>query len=212
MVMKKLLFSLGLTVISINLFAQIDFIKFIGEKPFRTKIKKVTDSSVIYQTGRGPEFTSLIKSIDFIEYGGQRVIYYNYLPADHDIYTPELQKISKERPLELMKKGGKVFIPITIKTEGNMLGNIFMRELLPDYNYWEIVNSEQEAEFILNFIYDDSGRDKVYFTLKTRDNNIFYKSTVVKAETTFSRSSQASGSVVSLLKTEMNKIWNNKIK
>jgi len=190
-------------------FSQVDFIKLSGETPFRTKIKTVTDSLISYQYGKGPEFTSRVKSIDYVEYGGQRVVYYNYKPAEHDIMSPELQNISTVNPKELMKKGHKVFIPVTSKIQGNLLGNIFMRELLPEYNYWQIVNSEEEAEFILNFIYDEEGRDKVYFTLETRAHKIFYKSTVVKAETTYSRTTQSRNSVQALLRVEMKRIMKN---
>lgn len=208
--MKKVISSISLILLSVGLFAQFDFIKLEGEKPFRTKIKRVTDSIVFYQEGSGPEFTAKLKSVDFIEIGGQKVVYYNYKPADHDIYTEELKKRSLENPLGLMKQGGKVFIPITSTDKRNVVGNALVRELLPDYNLWQVVNSEPEAEFILNFIYNDKGKDKVYFNLKTRDNKVFYTSTVIRAKTNyFSRNREANDSVIALLGKEMKRIKKN---
>jgi len=204
--MKRVVCTIISTFFLIVCFGQIDFIKLSGENPFRTRILKVTDSLIVYQNGRGPEFTSSVKSIDYVEYGGQRVVYYNYKPSEHDIMTPELQRISIDSPKDLMKKGGKVFITVTSKTQRNLLGNIFMRELLPEYNYWQVVNSEGEAEFLLNFIYDEQGRDKVHFILETRNHELFYTSTVVRAETTYSRTTECQNSVKSLLLVEMKKI------
>jgi hypothetical protein len=205
--MKKTSISLSLLILSTGLFAQFDFIKLVGDKPFKTRIKRVTDSIIIYQEGTGPEFTANLKALDFIEIGGQKVVYYNYKPADHDIYTPELKRISDEKPLDLMKKDGKVFIPITTTDKRNAVGNAVIREILPSYNLWEVVNTEPEAEFILTFIYDDSGKDKVYFILKTRDNQIFYKSRVIHAKVNFfSRNKEANDSVIALLEREMTRI------
>jgi hypothetical protein len=208
--MKKVFSSISLMLLSVGLFAQFDFIKLVGEKPFRTKIKRVTDSIVIYQEGSGPELTANLKSLDFIEIGGQKVVYFNYKPADHDIYTEELKKRSVDNPLDLMKQGGKVFIPITSLDKRNVVGNALIRELLPGYNLWEVENSEPEAEFILNFIYNDAGKDKVYFNLKTRDNKVFYTSTVIHAKTNFfSRNREANDSVIALLEKEMKRIKKN---
>jgi hypothetical protein len=206
--MKKIFALIILAVISKGLSAQIDFIKQPGEKPFRAEIKKVSDSTILYQSAIGRvEFTIPTRLIDFIEYGGQRIVYYKYKPAEHDINTPELQKLSKEDPLSLIKQGSKVFIPITSTSiERNYLGNIFMREFLPDYSLWEVVPSEQEAQFILNYFYDENGRDKIYFTLKTRDNKVFYSSGIFPAQATWTRAAEARDCVKYLLEHEIPRI------
>ncbi len=51
-----------------------------------------------------------------------------------------------------MKKGGKVYIPIASDNYKNVLGRFNMREQLTNnYELWEVVDIEEEVEFILEF-------------------------------------------------------------
>ncbi len=121
------------------------------------------------------------KDIAYIEYleGGL-----HYINTDNiiDLNTTELQKTAKEDPNKLIQKGNSVYIPFSSTKVVTRSGGIRLRKMVQELGYWNVVGCDKEAHFILEFVYDERGKDKAYIILKTRDNIIFYKSKKVSAK------------------------------
>ena len=64
----------------------------------------------------------------------------------------ELLKVSRENPIELTKKGNKVFV--VIPDEASLSGERYFLDALEEWGYWEIVSEKSEAHFIIVFSID----------------------------------------------------------
>jgi hypothetical protein len=62
----------------------------------------------------------------------------------------------------------KVYVPLASKTIQQRSGAKKLRELLMADKHWEIVGCEQEADFLLLYVFDDSGADHAYLEVRDR--------------------------------------------
>lgn len=102
------------------------------------------------------------------------VLLIEYLGSGLKILQPD--KIKKvppvpfDRDLEsFLKRGKKVYIPLASNINQQRWGSKKLRELLMEDNYWEIVGCEDEADFILEYVFDDKGADHAYLMVSDRN-------------------------------------------
>lgn len=199
--MKKIIWTLFLLNLVISANAQRDFIKPTGKDGFFGEVDSLSSNFVILKGEPHSKYAT--NDLDYIEFEQQGFKFFNYNPKEHDINNDTLRLISKSNPELLLRKGSKVFIPISSNTLDNVLGRIEMREAIKNYNIWTVVPTPFEAEFILNYFYDDRGSDKVYLTITSREGQLIISSPKYRAETTLSPWKQAQESVSKLLRKTM---------
>src|SRR5690554_3490284 len=95
----------------------------------------------------------------------------------------ELLKVSRENPIELTKKGNKVFVEIP--DEASLSGERYFLDALEEWGYWEIVSEKSEAHFIIVFSIDKKAMlDKTASVVfKTLEDKEFKKSKPYRAST-----------------------------
>jgi hypothetical protein len=201
--MKNLLVVVAsFCILSAN--AQNDFLKLSDGQSLRVEITQFTDSEVSYRAGKGLVVTLTVDKISFVETEQNGIFYYTYDVKAHDINSPELQQRAADNPESLMKKGGKVYIPISSTNYKNVLGRFNMREELKNnYDLWEVVDTEYEAEFILDYFFEEDGKDRCFFRLKTREGNVFYSSREISSEGSVRPSNESKMSVHKLCEKEI---------
>ena len=160
---------LGFTINDMN--AQ-DYVKPINGKGFFAKIIEQSEDDIVYESQK-IRFNIPKKDIAFIEYLEMGIIYYN---------KESIQKLDIANYSGLLyAKGNRIYIPFASKTVAQRAGALKLRELLSNDGFWKIVDCEEEAHCIMEYIFDESGKDRAYLAIKDRNGNILYKSAKVSA-------------------------------
>ena len=69
---------------------------------------------------------------------------------------------------DFIKQGKKIYIPMASFTVQQRYGAKKLRELLMEDGYWTIVGCEDEVDFILEYVFDDRGKDHAYLLFSDR--------------------------------------------
>ena len=75
----------------------------------------------------------------------------------------------------------KVYVPLASSSTQQRWGAKRLRELIMEDNYWKVVGCEQEADFVLEYIFDDNGSDHAYLEVTDRLGNLVASSYSVSA-------------------------------
>lgn len=67
--------------------------------------------------------------------------------------------------------GKKVYIPVATSIIEQRYGSITIRNLVENNGPWQIVGCPEEADFILKYIFDETGKDKAYLLFCDRVGN-----------------------------------------
>ena len=79
-------------------------------------------------------------------------------------------------------KGNNLYIPMNSTKIAARAGGYMLRKLMmADRENWNVVDTPQEAHYIVKYIFDDSGSDKGYLKVEDRNGNVVYISNSVKA-------------------------------
>jgi len=171
--MKKSIFVFCFFFGFVNMNAQ-DYIKPIEGKGFYAKVTKEDSDEIFYESNR-TKFTIPKKEVILIEYLERGVVIYN------KEYIKELD-VSNYRGF-LYAEGNSVYIPFHSNKSAQRGGAIELRKLLAGDGFWKVVDCEQEAHFIMEYVFDEySGLDKAYFRIKNRNGKILYTSEKVRAK------------------------------
>ena len=162
------LFFMGI----INLNAQ-DYIKTVDGQGFFAKIVSDEENKIIYESNK-TKFTILKKEIVLIEYSERGLIIYN------KEFIQEID-IPRDSNALLYAKGNCVYIPFSSNRVVQRAGSKQLRQLLAEDGFWKIVDCEQEAHCIIEYVFDDKGKDKAYLRIKDREGAILYISPKVGA-------------------------------
>lgn len=169
--MPRLLAMSFIVAFSGNAVAQ-DYIKPVTGNPFYASVKEVTDSTVTYEKNKVIKTTAL-KDIVLIEYEEDGIVEYNksgIKPLDLSNYSGGLYA-----------KGTNVFIPCSGDNISQREGSKYLKKLIQESMYWNIVDCPEEAHCIMKYVFDDTGRDHAYLLITDRDGKILYKSPKVSA-------------------------------
>ena len=200
--MKKIITILLTLLISVMALSQDknSIIKLTDGNKYRVKIILLDLDRITYETENDIMRSTKIEEVEFVETENDGFVFYQYDKEEHDIYNETLKSISENEPMELIKQGGKVFIPISAKDYKTVLGRFFIKDKISESNLWQVVDTEYEAEFILEYYFEEKGRDKNYFVLKTRDGAEFYRSKNILTSSSYIPMNEAKKSVEKLYK------------
>ena len=148
-----------------------DLIKLTNGKSFFAEIRSNNGETGVYEKSNRI-VTQSIDEIALIEYleGG---IEYHHLESLR-IINPD----SIETPAS--KRGNKVYIPFSSDKVAHRCGALKLRELVSEGGLWQVVDCEEEAHFIMEFIYSESGKDHGYINIKDRQGNVIYQTSKVR--------------------------------
>lgn len=100
-----------------------------------------------------------------------------------EVYRPDLL-----RPVDISTAkspfyaaGNKIYVPMNSTKIAQRSGAGTLKMLLVKDISWNIVDTEEEAHYIMKYVFDDSGRDSAYLIVEDRDGNQIYKSGKVSA-------------------------------
>jgi len=200
--MKKIITILLTLLISVMALSQDknSIIKLTDGNKYRVKIILLDLDRITYETENDIMRSTKIEEVEFVETENDGFVFYQYDKEEHDIYNETLKSISENEPMELIKQEGKVFIPISAKDYKTVLGRFFIKDKISESNLWQVVDTEYEAEFILEYYFEEKGRDKNYFVLKTRDGAEFYRSKNILTSSSYIPMNEAKKSVEKLYK------------
>lgn len=168
--MKKLLVFSFLCLLGQFVFAQ-DLVRRTNGEILFTKIESIDSEKISYSVG--PRQVSIsVDSIAFIEYLEGGVEYFN---------RNSIQKIDpKEIDGLAHRHGNKVYVPFSSETVAQRSGSLKLKELITNSGLWEVVACEEEAHFIMKFVYSEEGKDHGTIVILDRLGNLLYESPKVK--------------------------------
>lgn len=67
-----------------------------------------------------------------------------------------------------LAKGKRVYVPLASSSVQQRWGAKRLRELIMEDKYWQVVGCEDEADFILEYVFDDKGSDHAYLLFSDR--------------------------------------------
>ncbi|MBO4588566.1 MAG: hypothetical protein J5711_06700 [Bacteroidales bacterium] len=82
---------------------------------------------------------------------------------------------------EFLAAGRKVYIPIASPTVVQRSGSFWLCSKILDDGFWIVVGCAEEADFILEYVYDDKGKDHAYLVFYDRNQNVVLKTKSVSA-------------------------------
>ena len=157
-------------------------------------------SQTIIRTVDGKNYWTETKSEEFVGaedisvYVGRRVLLipmsdimlYEDLEKGLKILQPnKLQKVDpvafNGKRLSFMAKGKRVYIPLASNSTQQRWGARRLQELITENGYWQIVGCEEEADFIMEYIFDDKGKDHAYIIISDRFGRAILKTESVGA-------------------------------
>ena len=152
-------------LLNLALYSQ-DLVRLTDGKSFLVDIEFVNDESIFYQVGKR-QITISKDNIAFIEYleGGVEYIH----PETLNIINPD----SIAEPV--YKKGNKVYIPFSSEEVAQRSGALRLRELVAKSKLWQLADCEEEAHFVMEFVYSDKGRDHANIDIMDRYGNLIYQ-------------------------------------
>lgn len=117
---------------------------------------------------------------DIILISKDSVLLYEDMELGVHLFAPD--KIHRANPTaysgdasSYFAQGKKVHIPLTSDKIAQRWGSRFLLKAIMEDNYWIVVGCAAEADFILEYVYDEKGSDHAY--LRLSDGN---KKTVLK--------------------------------
>jgi len=155
----------------VNINAQ-DYIKPIEGNGFYAKVTNTIGDTIFYESNR-TKFTISKKEVKLIEFLERGIVIYN------KEYVQNID-VSNYNGL-LYAEGNCVYIPFANDKVVQRAGAIKLRQLLKEDGFWKVVDCEQEAHFIIEYVFDETGLDKAYFHIKNRNGKIIYTSPKVGA-------------------------------
>lgn len=143
-----------------------DLIKLTNGSSYFVEIQSIDNDVVTYNNGNRT-VTRSIDEIALVEYLEGGVEYF---------HLESLQIISPddiETPVD--KKGNKVYIPFSSDKVAHRCGALKLRELVAESGLWQVVDCEEEAHFVMEFVYSDTGKDHGFVNIKDRYGNIIHQ-------------------------------------
>jgi len=154
--MKKKLRSgliLLFSMLTLNAFGQYDFIQTVDGNQYWLDIETEDFDEIAVPDGRR---TRRIPKSD--------IVLIEYMEDGLKILQKD--KLKKVEPVafsdnveEFVKQGKRVYIPLASFIIQQRYGARKLRDLLMEDGYWKVVGCEEEADFILEYVFDDKGKD-----------------------------------------------------
>lgn len=164
---KKILSAIILTMVSVSVYSQ-GFMRTVDGKNYWTETK-ISDFKIL-------EDLSVSDGRRVFRIQKSDILLVEFMEDGLVILQPD--KVKKVPPVafeddfnSLMAKGKKVYVPLASSIVAQRSGAKRLREMLEELNFWEVVGCEEEADFILEYVYDDKGSDHAYLLFSDREGN-----------------------------------------
>jgi len=177
--MKKKLRSgliLLFSMLTLNAFGQYDFIQTVDGNQYWLDIETEDFDEIAVPDGRR---TRRIPKSD--------IVLIEYMEDGLKILQKD--KLKKVEPVafsdnveEFVKQGKRVYIPLASFIIQQRYGARKLRDLLMEDGYWKVVGCEEEADFILEYVFDDKGKDHASLLFSDRFGYKFMFSKSVDAD------------------------------
>ena len=183
---KKILFTAFYLIMSLFSYSQ-NYIKIIGRDIELCNEIVIDSSDISYSNiNEGVSFkntqlkVTVSKSkVDYVETKDGRLIFFN-IPdtCKFVIHTSHNSSFN-----DVIKKGNNVYVPLPKEQKDitNRLGNSLLRDYLMKIKFWNVVENESEAHFILEYLFSEVGRDNAKLIIKNRSGKIIFNSPTVSA-------------------------------
>lgn len=170
---KKVLLTVLFVVITLFGISAQDYIKPINGKGFYADVTDARGDSIRYKSNRA-KFSISKSDVVLVEYLEIGVVVYN----KQYINSLDLTNYSGL----LYAKGNKVYVPFSSDKMAQRHGSLKLRSLLKEDGFWNVVDCEEEAHCIIEYVFDDSGKDHAYIRVKDRKGVVIYESSSVRAK------------------------------
>lgn len=170
---RKFLFAALIAIVTVFGVSAQDYIKPINGRGFFGTVINESNGFIKYISNRS-SFQIPKEEIILIEYIERGVVVYN------KEYIKPLN-VSNYSGL-LYARGNNVYVPLASRVLHQRSGAIALKELLMGDNFWNIVDCEEEAHCIIEYVFDSSGRDTAYIQIKDRNGSVLYTSSKVRCK------------------------------
>ena len=106
------------------------------------------------------------------------ILLLEYMEEGLSILQPD--KLNKVEPVpfnddiaSFMAEGKRVYIPLASSIIQQRWAAKRLRELMIENAYWQVVGCEEEADFIMEYVFDDTGSDHAYLLFTDRNGTKF---------------------------------------
>ena len=114
------------------------------------------------------------------------IVSIEYMEQGLKILQPD--KLKKVEPVAFdndldafLASGKRVYIPLSSGIMQQRWGAKKIIELVSETDYWKVVGCEDEADFIMEYVFDDSGKDHAFLLFSDRLGNKVLSSFIVGA-------------------------------
>lgn len=168
------LFFLALFISSASV-AQNSFVKLVDGKMMRVKVTKFSEEGITYKSGE-TEIQVKADDIAFVELETEGLMYFNY--DTEKVYNDrkELEEIAAKKPMQVLEKGRKVYIPISSPRYKETLGGFDLRERIEESGIWNLVYTPHECDFVLKYYWNDNSDGTCRLEFRDFKGDLIYKS------------------------------------
>ena len=149
------------------------FLTIEGERYFGN-IKKETDTYYIVELENENRVIKLIKD---------KLVLIEHEEDGLEVYKPEYcYEVDPNSALQpFWEKANRIYIPISSSKIAQRSGSGTLKMLLVKDTLWNIVDTEEQAHYIMRYVFDDRGSDKAYIEVTDREKKLVYVSSKVSA-------------------------------
>ena len=171
--MKKIFLFLGLFIIPHLTFSFNYFLTVYGKRYFGD-IKQETQKYFIVELENEDRIIEILK---------ENIILIEHEENGVEIFKSEyIDSVNPNTAVSpFFSKKNNIYIPMSSTKIAQRSGSGTLKMLLVNDSLWNIVDTEEQAHFIMRYVFDDRGSDKAYIEVKDRMGKKVYMSPKVSA-------------------------------
>ena len=171
--MKRVIILLLFVLVSCSAYSFSYFLTIDGKRYFGN-IKEETDTYYMVELEKEDRVVKLNKdALVLIEHEE------NGLELFKPEYCHNVDPSSASTPF--YDRNNCIYIPISSSRIAQRSGSGTLKMLLVEDSLWNIVDTEEQAHYIMHYVFDDRGADKAYIEVEDRNGNRVYVSPKVSA-------------------------------
>lgn len=171
--MRKIIVLLWLTLTPYLVYSFSYFLTVDGKRYFGN-IKQETEKYFIVELEKEDRTVKILKD---------KLVLIEHEENGVEIYKPErLDSINQNTAVKpFYSKKNRIYIPISSTKIAQRSGSGTLKMLLVNDSLWNIVDTEEQAHYIMRYVFDDRGADKAYVEVEDRMGKKVYTSPKVSA-------------------------------
>lgn len=171
--MKKIIVFLWLTMTSCICYSFSYFLTVDGKRYFGN-VKQETDKYYIVELEKEDRTVKIVKD---------KIVLIEHEENGVEIFKPEcLDSVSPNTAVSpFYNKKNNIYIPMSSTKIAQRSGSGTLKMLLVNDTLLNIVDTEEQAHYIMKYVFDDRGADKAYVEVEDRTGKKVYMSPKVSA-------------------------------